>query len=589
MIRADSNASTGADLRAGQAELRAALQGQRGLFGMVLLFSVFVNLLMLTGPLYMLQVYDRVLASGSEPTLVALSILVTALFLALGLLDHARACLLHRIGTRLQDRLDRRVFAAALARQMAQPEDGPALAAQQDVEAVQRLWASPLMAALVDLPWTPIFLAAIFLFHPLLGWLALAGGAVIIGITLANQALTRGPLNRATAAALQADRMADALKTDAETIRALGMTGAAFTRWHSARAASLDAGLLAADRGNAFAALSRSFRLFLQSAILGLGAWLALGGSLSAGAMIAASILMGRALQPIEQAVAHWATLIRARDAQARLAQLLSRMPPDAARTPLPRPAARIEVSGLTLRPPARPGQEPRATLRMVSFTLTPGQALGVIGPTGAGKSTLARALTGVWPAAAGSIRLDGASLDHFSPDDLGALIGYLPQRISLFDGTIAENIARLAPPDPVRVVAAARRAQAHDMILRLPQGYDTPLAGMAGQLSGGQMQRIGLARALYGDPVLLILDEPNAALDNDGTLALAAAIRAHKAQGGAVIVMAHRPAALQDCDLLLALEDGIRRAYGPRDQVLHAILHNAPAVAASAAPGGIR
>lgn len=585
MIPAATQCRTGPDLRPGRAEWRAAFLPLRGLFGMVLLFSVFVNLLMLTGPLYMLHVYDRVLTSGSEQTLVALSALATLLFLALGVLDHARASLLARIGTGLQDRLDKRALVAALRLGAAQRGDDTALLAQHDVQSVQRLWCSPLMAALVDLPWTPLFLAAIFLFHPLLGWLAMVGGAALVGIAVVNQALTRPPLLRASAAALRADQMAHALRSDAETIRALGMTGAALARWQAARTASLDADLVATERGHASAALSRAFRLFLQSAMLGLGAWLALGGSLSAGAMIAASILLGRALHPVEQAVAHWPLLIRARDAQARLTLLLSLVPPEVGRTPLPRPAARIDVSGLTVCPPG----SNLAVLRMVSLSLAPGQALGVIGPTGAGKSSLARALAGVWPAAAGSIRLGGASLDQFGPDDLGALIGYLPQRVSLFDGTIAENIARLGSPDPEKVIAAARRADAHDMILHLPQGYDTPITASAGQLSGGQMQRIALARALYADPVLLILDEPNAALDNDGTLALTAAIRAHKAQGGAAIVMAHRPAALQDCDLLLALDGGIRRAYGPRDQVLQAVLRNAPAIAASAAPGGIR
>ena len=300
--------------------------------------------------------------------------------------------------------------------------------------------------------------------------------------------------------------------------------------------------------------------------MLGLGAWLVLQGELTAGAMIAASILMGRALAPVEQAVGQWAVAQRAAEGWHRLDDLLSRVPEQQARTALPRPRAVLEVEGLTIGPPG----EAVALLRSVSFRLGPGQALGVIGPSGAGKSTLAKALTGVWRPLAGRIRLDGAALDQYDPDVLGRLIGYLPQRIALFDGSVGENIARLdTNPDSSRIVAAARKADAHDMILRLPQGYDTRVSAIGGRLSGGQVQRIGLARALYGDPVLLVLDEPNSNLDMGGSAALNAAIRGAKAGGMAVLVMAHRPAAIQECDHLLVLEDGSCRAFGPRDQIL--------------------
>jgi ATP-binding cassette subfamily C protein len=332
-----------------------------------------------------------------------------------------------------------------------------------------------------------------------------------------------------------------------------------------------------------FGALTRTLRLVLQSAMLGLGAFLVLRGELTAGAMVAGSILMGRALSPIEMAVGQWAVIQRAADGWQRLDQLLSRVPAPHPRTALPRPRAVLEVEGLTI---AAPGDR-TPLLRQVSFRLEPGQALGVIGPTGAGKSTLARALTGVWQPLAGRIRLDGAALDQYDPEVLGRLIGYLPQRITLFDGTIAENIARLdATPDSDRIIAAARKADAHDMIVRLPQGYDTPVAATGSRLSGGQMQRIALARALYGDPVLLVLDEPNANLDNGGSAALNAAIRAAKADGKAVLIMAHRPAAIQECDLLLVIEDGTRRAFGPRDQVLRDEVKNHTEILRSSAPG---
>jgi ATP-binding cassette subfamily C protein len=569
----------------GAAELRKAFAAQRGPFIAAIVFSSAVNLLMLTSPLYMLQVYDRVLGSQSEATLVALTLLMTALFVIMAVLDHLRGRILARIGARLQDALDARAFRAALTRQSIAPDDRAALAAQRDVEAIRTFWSSPIVTALIDMPWAPVYFAAIFIFHPLLGWLAIAGAVVIFAMALFNQRSTQAALQRASETALLADRTADRMRSEADTVRALGMTGAAFARWQETRATALEQSIRAGDTGGGWSAASRGFRLYLQSAMLGLAAWVVLQGELTPGAMIAASILMGRALQPIEQAVAQWPILTRAQEARHRLAELLSRVPAPQPRTALPRPAARIEVTNLSLIPPGQTAP----TLRGLSFTLQPGQALGVIGPSGAGKSTLARALTGLWPPASGSIRLDGASLDQFDPDTLGALIGYLPQRVSLFDGTIAENIARLAPTDDARIVAAARTTAAHDMILRLPGGYDTRLDSTGGLLSGGQVQRVGLARALYGEPVLLILDEPNSNLDNEGSLAVNAAIRAHKAAGGAALIMAHRPAAIQECDLLLVLEDGLRRAFGPRDQVLREMVQNAGDIVGKVAPGGIR
>ena len=574
-----------ADQRQGKAELAAARTAQRPLFLAVALFSVFINLLMLTGPLYMLQVYDRVLGSQSEATLIALSAIVILLFLAMGILDAMRGRILSRIGARLQEALDRRAFSASIRRLMVAPEDAPALAAQQDVEAIQRLWSSPLVAALADRPSTPLFIGAIFVLHPLMGWLSIGGGIIILGIALLNQWMTRGPLSRANTASIIANRNSEMLKAESETLRALGMTEAAFDRWQVARARALNDSLVAGDSGGGFAALSRTFRLFLQSAMLGLGAWVVLQGELTGGAMIAGSILMGRALQPIEQAVAQWSILTRAREGSDRLATLLSAVPPEPPRTDLPRPAARLEVAGITVAPPG----STTASLRGLGFALQPGQAVGVIGPSGAGKSTLARALTGIWRPAAGHIRLDGATLDQFPPDRLGQLLGYLPQRVTLFDGTIAENIARLQKPDDAKVIAAAQAANAHDMILRLPDGYNTRINALGGRLSGGQMQRIALARALYGNPVLLILDEPNSNLDNEGSLAVNAAIRAHKAAGGALLIMAHRPAAIQECDMLLVIEDGTRRAFGPRDQVLRDMVQNASEITRSAQPGGVR
>lgn len=574
----------GSDAR-GQAELRAALRQSRGLVAAAVVFSIFVNILMLTGPLYMLQVYDRVLGSRSEATLVALSVLVVFLFLMMGLLDHARGRILARVGARIQDRLDRRVFEASVARAAIAPDDPIALSAQRDLEAIQRFWSSPVALALMDMPWTPLFLAAIFIFHPLLGWLAIAGGVLLVVITVANQRLGRQPLIQATTTAAQADRMADRLKTEAELLRALGMTSAAFTRWQTARGTALQAALASGDLGGVFNSVTKTLRLFLQSAILGLGAWLVLQGSLSAGAMIAGSILMGRALSPIEQAIGQWAIFARAREGRASLAVLLSQHAPLALVTALPRPRALLEVEGLSVVPYG--SQVP--VLRNVSFKLEPGQALGIIGPSGAGKSTLGRALIGAMRPASGKIRLDGAVLDQYDPTVLGGYFGYLPQSVTLFDGTVTDNIARLsAAPDAAKVVAAAKAAAAHDMILRLPNGYDTDITAAGCRLSGGQIQRIGLARALYDTPLILILDEPNSNLDNDGSVALNAAIRQVKSEGRSVIVIAHRPAAIQECDLLLMLEDGQRRAYGPRDEVLRGMVKNHTEIVRKQGPGGV-
>lgn len=567
----------------GGAELRAARAESRGLYWLAGLFSVFSNLLVLTGPLYMLLVYDRVLSSRSVETLIALTLLVGFLFAMMGLLDGARARLLSRIGARFQARLDRRVYEAALKQASENRPGGET--ALQDLEAIRAVQASAVPGALADLPWTPVFLAGLALFHPALGLLALAGGAALVALTVLGQSLGRGRLARGYASAFAAQSQADQIRAEAGGVRAMGMGDAAYRRWQHARGQALEALTGAADVTGALTALSRALRLFLQSAMLGLGAWLVLHEALSPGAMIAGSVLMGRALAPVEQLIGNWPLVTRARRGWQALALLLDAQPPAPPRTALPRPAAKLEVQQASVVPPG----EALAALRMVSFSLGPGQACGVIGPSGAGKSTLARALTSAWPCAGGTIRLDGAALDQYDPAELGRLIGYLPQRVELFDGTIAENIARLAErPDDAQVVAAARRADAHEMILKMPQGYDTRVSAHGGRLSGGQIQRIGLARALYGDPVLLVLDEPNSNLDNEGSRALNSAIRALRDAGASVLIMAHRPAAIQECDVLLMLDHGQRVAFGPRDEVLRKVVQNHDQIR-GAATGGIR
>ncbi|APX13914.1 type I secretion system permease/ATPase [Tateyamaria omphalii] len=567
----------------GRAELRAARSKSRGLYWAVGLFSLFANLLMLTGPMYMLQVYDRVLGSRSEETLIALSLLVVFLYGIMGILDFTRGRIMARVGARFQNDLDRRVFDAVVRKSAVAP-DQRTQTGLADLESVQRFMTSPVLMAFFDLPWTPIFIAAIFMFHPWLGFLALAGGTVLILIALVNQILSRRPQQKAGQAGHVASAMSDQLRIEAEMVQAMGMRDAAFDRWQKARGLALDEQIKATDVGGGFTSLTKTLRLFLQSAMLGLGAYLVLRNEMTPGAMIAGSILLGRALAPIELMLTQWPVVQRAIKGWDALAELLGTVAKEPTRTALPKPKAKLVAKSLTVVPPG----EQSAALRGLNFDLPPGHAMGVIGPSGAGKSTLARCLTGVWRPAGGSIRLDSAALDQYAPDVLGMHIGYLPQRVQLFDGTIAENIARLATaPDDQKVVAAAQKADAHKMILELPEGYDTRINAGQQRLSGGQIQRIGLARALYDDPVILVLDEPNSNLDNEGTLALNQAIRGAKADGRSVIIMAHRPAAIQECDLLLVIDGGIRTAFGPKEEVLKSMVKNHEQITRAPASAG--
>ncbi|MEM7642478.1 MAG: type I secretion system permease/ATPase [Pseudomonadota bacterium] len=569
----------------GAEEVASIRKQSNHLLVMVFLFSVAVNALMLTGPIYMLQVYDRVLGSRSEETLIALSVLVTFLFLMMGILDHARGRVTARVGARFQSMLDGRVFQAHLRRAAVTPGGAGGRNPLRDLEAVQRLMSSPVFLALFDVPWTPLFLVAIFIFHPWLGYLATGGGLLLICIALINQWLTSGPMAEANQATARAELTAQQLASDAELVQSLGMRGSAFQRWMMARGKSLDQSMSFSDRSGFFTVTTKTLRLFLQSAMLGLGAYLVLQNQLTAGAMIAGSILMGRALAPIEMVIGQWQSVQAARKGREAVIELLDQVPPEVPRTPLPRPQALLAAENVTVVPPGAT----QASLRAVSFILKPGQAMGIIGPSGAGKTSLAKAITGVWRPAGGKMRLDSATLDQYDPDVLGSYVGYLPQTVTLFDGTIAENIARLqANADPMKVVDAAKKAAAHEMILEQPQGYDTPVSAVGGRLSGGQVQRIGLARAMYGDPVILVLDEPNSNLDNEGTKALNRAIKGMKSEGKSVIIIAHRPAAIQECDVLLMLEQGTRTAFGPRQEVLSKVLKNHEQITRSPEPGGV-
>lgn len=550
----------------GLPELQAARRKGRGLLFWAFVFSIFVNILMLTGPLYMLQVYDRVLASKSVETLVALSLLVTMLYALMAVLDYARGRVMARIGARFQTALDARVFRATLQRS-ANPHERPACTAVlRDLDALQNLFVSPVLTAVMDIPWTPLFIAAIFIFHPVLGWVALAGGLIIVVLALLNQVVTAYRVRMAQIATQRAHAFAEQTHEASEVALSQGMHDSLLTRYKRLRNLALRERMNANDWTGIFTSLTKAFRLFLQSAILGLGAYFVLQGELTPGSMIAGSILLGRALAPVEQAMGNWPVLQRARAGWKTLERFLSVVPLPDERTELPVPGSLLQAKGVTIMPPGAK----KPTVRSVSFTLEPGHALGIIGKSGSGKSSLARVLTGYWPMAAGEVRLGGATLNQYDPMHLGRHIGYLPQTVSLFAGTISENIRRMSlESDSKGVVEAAKQANAHEMIMQLPNGYDTYLDGNENQLSGGQRQRIALARALYGDPVLLILDEPNSMLDAEGSNALNQTVKRFKERGKAVIITTHRPAAIAECDMLIVLDKGAVVAFGPRDEVL--------------------
>jgi ATP-binding cassette subfamily C protein len=569
----------------GRAELRASMAKCRSHFLAVAIFSFFVNLLMLTGPLFMLQVYDRVLSSRSEETLVALLLLITFLYLMYGLLEFVRGRVLARAGARFQSLLDLRVFDSVLRRSVAPTDRARPNTAGRDLESIRSLLSGPAPFALFDVPWTPIFLATIFVFHPMLGFVATAGGALLIVIAWLNQIRSRRPNAESTIIGAEADNFGEALRQNAEVVQGLGMREIGLARWRNLRERAMGKQLLASDRSATYTSSSKALRFYLQSFLLAAGAWLVLEQEISAGMMIAASILMGRALAPIEQAMGQWPLFQRAIKGWQSLSELLEKTAPEPKRTQLPAPRGFVDAKNVAV---IAPGEQV-PVLRGINFSIDPGHALGVIGPSGAGKTTLAKVLTGIWPPAGGKVRLDGAAMDQWDPDVLGRHVGYLPQEVGLLSGTVAANISRLDPdPDPGEIVLAAQRAGAHELLLGLANGYDTEIGAAGQRLSGGQRQRVALARALYGDPAVLILDEPNANLDAQGEQALVDAIRDAKSRGRTVIIMAHRPSAIAACDFLLMIDKGQQIEFGPRDEVLKKRTRNYPQLVARQQPGAV-
>ncbi|MPZ11263.1 MAG: type I secretion system permease/ATPase [Kiloniellaceae bacterium] len=555
-----------------QNALAEAFQDVRAAFVSIGLFSFFINLLMLTGPLYMLQVYDRVLTSGSEHTLVMLTVVAIGMILTSALLELVRARVLVRVGSRLDGRLNERLFAGLLRRRLQQREslEGQPL---RDLESLRSFLTGSGLISFFDAPWTPLFLAIIFVFHPLLGLVALAGAVVLFALAVASELATRGPLRAAARDSAAAHGFTENTLRNAEVIEAMGMLPGLQRRWLSRHQAALAAQAKASDRGGLLTAAAKFVRPVLQVAILGCGAYLALEQIITPGVMIAASIIMGRALAPVEGAIANWRGFILARGARSRLKEFLGKDSAPTPSMPLPRPKGALAVERLVAAPPG----VSKPVLRGISFALLPGESLGIIGPSAAGKSTLARLLVGVWAPSAGHVRLDGADVVEWNHVELGPSLGYLPQDVELFDGTVAENIARFGEPDPGAIVRAAERAGVHEMILHLPDGYDSTIGTGGTALSGGQRQRIGLARALYGEPALVVLDEPNSNLDGEGEEALRRAVKELKALGATVVVVAHRPSVLAGMDKLLVLRDGLIEHFGATEEVLPKVTRAVP------------
>ena len=522
---------------------------------------------MLTGPIYMLQIYDRVLSSQSVQTLLGLTLIIIFLYGCGGLLDFFHSRAMAQAGAILQTTLDKTVFITAM-----KSTDQKGNSAVRDLESIQRFMTSPAYLALFDIFWTPIFLIGISIFHPWLGYLAIGGGSTLIIVAILGQWTTKRPVLNATSAALTSNQWSDHVRSDAIGIKCLGMTDAAFEKWQNLRQKALKLNLSASNRSGVFTSITKTFRLLLQSLMLGLGAYLVLLGELTPGAMIAGSILLGRALAPVEMLVGQWSPLLQSRQAKRNLRSLLKSNPIGAEKMPLPKPKIILEVEKMSYGVPSK--AEP--ILDEISFSLKAGQALGVIGASGAGKSTLARLITGAIEPTNGEIRLGGARLELYSDQALGEYIGYVPQTVRMYPGTIGENIAKLNPePNSEQIVKAAEAAAASQMILNLEKGYDTLIDTSTLTLSGGQVQRLGLARALYSEPLVLVLDEPNSNLDNEGTVALNYAIKNQKAADKIVIIMAHRPSAIQECDLLLVIDNGKMLGFGPKNDVLKKLVKN--------------
>ena len=547
-----------------QNELAQVIVSFKSAFKTVGIFSAIINLMMLIPALYMLQVYDRVLSSRNEMTLLMITIMIVVAFVIMGALEFVRSFVLIRIASQLDMQLNQRVYTAAFEQNLKRA-GGNAGQALQDLTTVRQFLSGNALFAFFDAPWFPIYLIIIFLIHPYLGVFALCGTFIHMSLAIWNEKATKKPLAEANMMAVSASNLATNNLRNAEVIESMGMLPNFTKRWFGLHTKFLRLQAEASEKAGIITATTKFVRVTLQSLILGFAALLVLDGKITPGMMIVCSILMGRVLNPVEQLIGVWRSWSSTKSAYNRLNDLLSANPLRAVGMPLPKPIGKVSVEALTALPPGAN----KPALSNLSFAIVPGDVLGVVGPSGAGKSTLARVLVGIWPSAAGKVRLDGADIFQWNKAELGPSMGYLPQDIELFGGTVSENIARFGDVDAEKVVQAAKRAGVHEMILYLPHGYDTPMGDGGAGLSGGQKQRIGLARAMYDDPAFIVLDEPNSNLDEIGEQALIAAIQDLRVRGKTIVMITHRASTLAATNKLLVLKDGVAQMFGPTLEVL--------------------
>lgn len=563
-------------------ELRQAIASLRPYFVRAGWFSVFSSLLILAPSGYMLEVYDRVVNTRNHTTLAMLTLIVLGAYVLMEVLEWARSEVMRAASVELDQSLSNRIFGVIFDASLRRLPGG----SQQplnDFRAVRDFLYSPALLAAMEAPIALVMMVLLFMISPVLGWTSLVFGVVQVAVAWFNERATKPPLMQANGSSIAAQQYADGALRNAEVIESMGMLRDTHRRWLNRQRDFLRLQALASERAGGFQALSKLVQNILGSLLLGLGCWLLLRNELNGGAgmMIVASILGGRMLAPLVQVVAQWQAVVNVRDAWMRLDQLLTALPAPMQGMALPAPRGMLQVEQLIASAPNSAGH----ILRGVGFALTPGEALAVVGPSASGKTTLARLLVGLWPAAGGKVRLDGADVYTWAKAELGPYMGYLPQGVELFEGTLAENIARFGEVDMAKVEAAARGVGLHEFILSLPHGYDNPVGPDGARLSGGQRQRVGLARALYGDPVFVVLDEPNSSLDEQGDAALNHAIAAAKVRGATFVIMTHRMSVLAVVDKLLVLRDGTQQVFGPRDEVLAALNKAAQAQAEAQAP----
>lgn len=548
-------------------DLRDALRGSRSGFIAAGVFSLFINILMLTAPMYMLQVYDRVVAARSLDTLVYLTVIMLSMFAIMGFLEWTRSRVLVRIGNQMDKALSPRVYSAMFEQGIQQPTNRNAQALS-DLTSIRQFMTGNGLFAFFDAPWMPIYIGLLFVFHPAFGWFAVAAAVILLIVAVINEKSTRKPITEASTENIKAQNLATNNIKNSEVAHAMGMLPGIMGRWLKQHESVLLKQTAASDSAGVFATLSKILRMAFQSSILGLGAYYVINNEMSPGMMIAGSILMGRALAPLDLLIGTWGSFNNARAAYGRLNELLIKIPSNDRKMSLPRPNGKLSLENVFANPPG----SKKPALKGISISVEPGKHVGIVGPSAAGKSTLSRIILGLWPVASGVVRLDGADINHYNRDELGPHLGYLPQDIELFDGTISENIARFGEVDPTKVVSAAKKAGVHDMILGLPDGYDTQIGSTAGALSGGQRQRVGLARALYGQPRLIVLDEPNSNLDEQGEAALIRAMQTLKQEGTTLVVVTHRPTILRNIDHLLVLKAGAVQMFGDKDDVMQGL-----------------